>query len=339
MITVHGAITLTSTLHTSAGFQGLRLTSDGKVTSSDKERDSVAVVSTLTTPLTVRGRYYGQVPIYPASSIIGAMRRAAAMRVRNALLADQKKLPVQLYYAFTHGQPASSQLGSTITLEQFNASRSNFFFGLFGGASLRNASQFVQSDMTPIIAATLDASLVPQRFSDLAPVAQHAIEPHHLLQYRVMRKMDDLRRGRDPLAAEDVMLQEINPDDKTEAAAAYQIVPTGTSFYFKLELKESVSTEQRGLLLLALKDWIEQGQIGARAHLGWGKFTAHRFRYIHGQQRHDLFDAHEDEDGIVQLVTTTDFDQLTADALALLDQYSKAPSQHREQYAQLLRGE
>lgn len=339
MITIHGALTLTSPLHTSAGFQGLRLTSDGKVTSNDKERDSVAVVSTLTTPLTVRGRYYGQMPIYPASSIIGAMRRAAAMRVRNALLADQKKLPVQLYYAFTHGQPASSQLGSTITLEQFNDSRRNFFFGLFGGASLRNAAQFVQNDLNPIITATLDASLVPQRFSDLAPVAQHALEPHHLLQYRVMRKMDDLRRGRDPLAAHDVMLEEIAPDEKTEAAAAYQIVPSGTSFYFKLEVKESTTSEQRGLLLLALKDWIEQGQMGARAHMGWGKFTAHRFRYIDGKNRYDLFDANEDEDGIYQLLTTADFDKLTADAIALLDQYKKAPSQYREQYAQLLRGE
>lgn len=339
MITIHGIITLRSPLHTSAGFQGLRLTPDGKVTSSDKERDSIAVVSTLTSPLTVHGRYYGQVPIYPASSIVGAMRRYAALRVREALLADNKKLPVQHFYAFTHGQPASAQTGSTLTLEHFNAARSNFFFGLFGGASLRNASQFVQSDMNPVIAATLNASLVPQRFSDLAPVAQHALEPHHLLQYRVMRKMDDLRRGRDPLAASDVILDEFSSDEKTEAAAAYQCVPMGTSFYFKLELKETATPEQRGLLLLALRDWIEQAQLGGRAHLGWGQFTAHRFRYIHKNARHDLFDATEDEDGLLQLISTPDFEKLTAEAMQLLAQYKQSPASYREQYTELLRGE
>lgn len=338
MTIIHGAITLKSPLHTSAGFQGLRLSADGTVSSNSTQ--GISVVSTMTTPLTVRGRYYGQVPLFPSSGVIGALRRAATLRVRNALLSgDNKKMPVHAFFAFSHGQPAAAQLGNTLTLEQYNAVRKNPFFGLFGGATLRNASQFIVSDLYPIIGATLDAGLVPQRLHDLAPIAKHDLEPHNLLHYRVMRKVDDLRRGTDMLGGSDVELSEYDTQAKTEAAAAYQCVPTGTSFYFKLSLLPNVSAEQKGLLLLALRDWLEQGQIGARAHLGWGQFTAHRIRYIDGDTRLDLFDMNEDDEGIATLLSTPDFDKLTTEANELLERYRNCPAQARNEYLQLLKGE
>lgn len=336
MITLQGAITLRSPLHTSAGYQGLRLTADGKVTSNDK--DGIAVVSTLTTPLTVAGRFYGHMPIYPSSSIIGALRRHASARMRSALLQDGKKITAATCYALNQGQPAATQLGSTVTLEQFNATRNHFFFGLFGGATLRNASQFNQHELIPILDATLEASMVPQRFADLAPAGATAIEPRQLLAYRVMRKIDDLRRGRDVLSASDVDLQELDADTKVEAAAAYQIVSPGTSFFYRLQLKDSTSPEQRGLLLLALCDWIKHGQIGGREHLGWGCFSAHRFRYIDGQDRHDLFDMGEDDDGLLQLNTTSAFKSLTAPAVQQLTEYSNSPATERKKLLELLQG-
>lgn len=337
MITIQGAVTLRSPLHTSAGYQGLRLSADGKVSSNNQ--DGLAVVSTLTSPLTVSGRYYGHVPIFPSSGVIGALRRFAAARMRAALLTDGKKIPLTAYYALSHGQPASAQLGSTATLEQYNASRLHPFFGLFGGASMRNAAQFMLGDLMPIICETLEGSIVPQKFADLAPVASYNLEPHHLLQYRVTRKIDDLRRGRDPLGAEDVPLEEIDADTKTEAAAAYQVMPPGTSLFFRCQLQDSTTPEQRGLFLLALQDWVIQAQMGARAHLGWGQFTAHRFRYIDGKQRLDLFDQTEDEDGMIDLQLTSDFHELTNPATLLLERYQLSPAEARTGLMALLQGQ
>lgn len=335
MITVHGAITLLSPMHTSAGLQGLRLTNDGKITSNDKE-PGMAVVSTLTEPLTVSGRYFGHIPIFPSSAIIGALRRSASLRMREAILTDKKKLSPNSFYAMMHGQAASSQLGSTATLESYNAAKANPFFGMFGGATLRNSAQFRVSDMAPIIPATVEASRVPQRFADLAPSSSYGIEPRHLLSYRVMRKVDDLLRGRDLQAQLDIDIDALDLDARTEAAAAYQVVPSGTNFYFKLQLNESASDEQKGLLLLALADWVKLNQIGARSHLGWGQFSAHRFRYIDGKNRLDLFNYQEDEEGIYTLDLTADFKKLVKPATKLLESYAKAPEVARQQLLALL---
>lgn len=335
MITVHGAITLLSPMHTSAGFQGLRLSNDGRITSNDKEA-GLAVLSTLTEPLTVHGRYFGHIPVFPSSAIIGALRRHASQRMRDAILSDNKKLSPNSFYAMMHGQAAASQLGSTATLEHYNAARENPFFGMFGGATLRNAAQYRVSDMAPIITATIEASRVPQRFADLAPSSSQGLEPHHLLSYRVTRKVDDFRRGRDLKAQEDLDIDSLDRDAKTESAAAYQIVPSGTSFYFKLQINDSASAEQKGLLLLALADWVQHNQIGARSHLGWGQFSAHRFRFIDGDNRLDLFNYQEDEEGIYTLDTTADFAKLVNPAVKLLDKYSKSPEAARQQLLAIL---
>jgi hypothetical protein len=264
MIIIHGVLTTTSPLHTSAGTKGPRLQRDGRVSSRDNE--GIPVLSTVTMPLTVRGRYYGDVPIFPSSGVIGAQRRHASSRVRAALGGDGKRLPLPVYYALQNGHAPGPQLGGVATLKDFEKVRSDLFFGLFLGGSMRNAARFIQCDLVPVIEQTIDAGLVPQKFADLAPSSDRGIEPWNLVDYRVMRKVDDIGRGRD--SGEGVELLE--DDIKRESAAAYQVITPGTSLYYRAQLDESTTPEQRGLFLLALHDLCLKQQLGGRTHLGWG---------------------------------------------------------------------
>ena len=330
MILIHGVLTTTSPLHTSAGTKGLRLQRDGRV--SSKDSDGIPVLSTVTMPLTVRGRYYGDVPIFPSSGLIGAQRRHASRRVRAALAGDGKRLPVPIYYALQNGHAPGPQLGGVASLKDYEAVRADLFFGLFGGGSMRNAARFIQCDLVPVIEQTIDAGLVPQKFADLSPSSDRGIEPWQLVDYRVMRKIDDIGRGRDSGESVDLLEDDI----KRESAAAYQVITPGTSLYYRAQLDEATTPEQRGLFLMALRDLCETQQLGGRTHLGWGGVTAQRFRYVHGQVRHDLFELVPDDEGLPQLRCTDAFAKLCEPAEQALAAMAKAPAEQRENLRSLL---
>lgn len=339
MILIHGILTTTAPLHTSAGSKGLRLSRDGRVSSRDDE--GIPIKSTVTAPLSVRGRYYGDVPVFPATGVIGALRRNAAKRVRAAITADNKKVSLPAYYAIQNGHAPGAQLGGSISAKAYDTVREHIFFGLFGGGSLRNASNFIQCDLVPVIEPTIDLGLVPQKFSDLVPTSGRGpLEPWQLVDYRVMRKTDDIARGRDAGADVDMCSSDSSEDEGarhgTEGAVAYQVITTGMPLYYKAMLRSSTTLEQRGLFLLALQDLLDAGQLGGRAHLGWGGVNAQRFRYVDGKERHDLFEAVADDEGIAQYQPTKAFQGLTKPAVKALQAIEKAPADAREALMELL---
>ncbi len=334
---LHGVLTLTSPLHTSAGNKGLRLQRDGKVTYKDNE--GIQVVSTVTTPLTVRGRFHGDLPIFPSSGLIGRLRRMAAIRVRAALASDSKPITQPQYYALMNGHPTSSQMGMSYTKADYDRVATDLFFGMFGGGSLRHAARYIQRDLVPVTHLTIEAGLVPQKFADLAPVGgSRDIEPWQLFDYRLVRKVDDVIRGRD--TADNVLLQ--GDEERREAAVAYQTIPVGTSLYWRTQWDEWVgrktTPEQNGLLLMALRDLLDAQGLGGKSHQGWGGFTAHRFRLIDGANRHDLFDLGYDDEGMPSLSPTTAFTQLCEPAVRALAALAEQPAHSREALRTLLNG-
>ena len=331
MIVIHGVLTLTAPLHTSAGAKGLKLQRDGRVAYKDSE--GIPVISTVTTPICARGSYHGDLPIFPSSGLVGRLRRMAAIRVREALTSDGKTITQGMYYAQMNGHQVGAQLGAAYGLADYAKVKGDFFFGLFGGGSLRHAAAYTQKDLLPVTALTIDAGYVPQKFADLAPVdARRDIQPWQLFDYRVIRKIDDVLRGRDDAAGVNLL----EGDEKREAAVAYQVIPVGTSLYWRTTLAASTTPEQRGLFLMALKDLFLSRQLGARAHLGWGGFNPQRFRWIDGETRYDLFDFSEDEEGMPVLQETKQFLALIAPATKMLKSMAKDPQDARKELAALL---
>lgn len=332
MILIHGALTLTSPLHTSAGTKGLRLQRDGRAAYKDNE--GIPVVSNVTTPICIGGRYHADLPVFPSGGIIGRLRRLAAARIRAALNADAKHISQAMYYALTNGHAPGPQLGGHYNLADYQKVHADVFFGLFGGGSLRHAAAFTQFDLLPITNVTIDAAIVPPKFADMSPMAaQREVEPWQLFDYRVIRKVDDVARGRDEAA----MVELIDaPEEKREAAVAYQTMPIGTPLYWKTLLADRTTPAQRGLFLLALRDLLSQQQIGARKHLGWGCFIPQRFRWINGTTRHDLFDFSQDEEGQPVMTESMDYHTHTKPAIEALEVMAKSPKKARDAMAELL---
>lgn len=334
MILLHGVFTLTAPFHTSAGSKGLRLQRDGRVAHKDSE--GIPVISTVTSPITVRGQFHGDLPVVPSTAVIGRLRKLAARRVRAALTADTKPLTSAVYYALANGIAPGKQIGNTFSLEELQRVQGDLFFGIFGGGSMRYAARYAIGDLYPVTSLTIDAGLVPPKFSDLAPqMGGRDLEPWQLFHYPVVRRIDDLARGRDSAAGVEYTPAAEDGAGR-EAAVAFQAIPAGTSMYLRCSIDAGTTDAQRGLLLLALKDLVVDQKLGGRAHHGWGGFTAQRFRLINGKERVDLFDLSYDDEGLVVLKTTRECDRLCAAAEKALAAVAKAPAKAREQLRTLL---
>ena len=98
----------------------------------------------------------------------------------------------------------------------------------------------------------------------------------------------------------------------------------------------AVSPPESVATLLALRDLCEAQRLGGKTHLGWGGVTAQRFRYVHGAERHDLFEMVPDDEGLPVLRATPAFDKLCEPAVKALDAIAKAPAQERDRVRALL---
>lgn len=331
MIIIHGVLTLTSPLHTSAGTKGMKLQRDGRA--AYKENEGIPIISNVTSPICIRGRYHGDLPIFPSNGLVGRLRRMGASRLRSAICEDEKKISQALYYALMNGHQVGPQLGAHYTLADYERVQQDIFFGLFGGGSLRHAASYIQSDLIPVTGLTIDAGLVPQKFADLAPTgAGRDLEPWQLFDYRVIRKVDDVLRGRDSAASVDLS----EGDEKREAAVAYQTIPVGTSMYWRSVLQQKTTLAQRGLFLLALRDLFEAQQLGGRTHLGWGGFTAQRFRMIDGDTREDLFECSQNDEGVTIIEASSSFEAAVEPALAAMADMKDQPAAARQALLALL---
>jgi len=266
---------------------------------------------TMTMPVVTRShRTY--VPFFPANDLRGRLRRKAARLVMEAL-SSSGKISRELYSGLTCGAMDASP-ESDNSIEEIVRARGNLYMGVFGGGKRMLRSRFGVADLVPVVAATVDAGMVPKALAErtestftpmtsrdgaLADVqgfellynrngfkrddAFSVARPEELEAY-VDNVLVDLTRYQESVVAGRKERAEDKAKDasekqgvkKTDVANWYtvQAIAPGTPMYFRLDMDDALTSAQVGILLQSLLDLMNEQALGGWSRCGFGRYAA-----------------------------------------------------------------
>lgn len=281
---IEGVLTLTSPLHCSAGAEG-------------------NLTRTMKQPL-VGPNGTNLIPYFPANDLRGRLRRKAATIVLNHLTQAEGRVSVELMSGLTCGAiSASSQ--NDVSVEEILRARGNVYMGVFGGGTRIMRSGIQVHDLLPFVGETLDAGMVPSNLGVEVPkdvrngaTAVAAPIPAWQLVHRFRTiRVDDVYRvtnlslldrsledatgevseyqeavlaGRNERKADKATVKKTDLGNMMEAEA----IAAGTPLHLRIDLHDHLTDAQRGLVLLALRDLVNEQALGGMVRHGWGKFKA-----------------------------------------------------------------
>lgn len=272
------------------------------------------------------------IPYFPGNDLRGRLRRKAAAIVMASLQAMGEKVPVDLYAGLCSGA-ANARPENDLTIEEAVRAARHVYMGLFGGGTRLLRSGYSVSDAVPIISSTVAAGLVPAGFGGYAEKAlplttQSSAENNgygdgwKLTDVRHVLRVDDVMRVLRPQELEALIT------DATESVTAYQrgvldnrknrkeaadtgvevkksdvgnmvsiqsIVP-GVELYVRLDLRDSLTHAQVGLMLCALRDLINEQGLGGWIRTGFGRFDAEHFTLTLEGEEVAIFERGENGD-------------------------------------------
>lgn len=231
------------------------------------------------------------VPVIPASTVAGKLRRAAADLIANSLVQRQLQISPDAYNVLTSGMSNTELKADEKTPEVLRMARKDAFLSLFGGTSFAMSAHSVIAEGWPIIGSTLSCLMTPpigdvQPFAGLSEMTE--VPP-------IVRKNDvaDMQGkhlqdvvGFDNLVAY-AQAEGVNrSESKAKKAAkedgkktdlrtlnAVEAVKTGVAFALRVEVT-AFDAAQLGLMLLAMQELLREGQVGGKAARGFGRFIA-----------------------------------------------------------------
>jgi len=147
-----------------------------------------------------------KVPYFPGNDLRGRLRRKAAKIVMDQLV-TVGKISDGLYAGLTCGA-SSTQPENTLTVEEALRARDNVYMGLFGGGKRLLRSRYRVNDLVPVLASTIEASIVPSKFGNVdgefLPQGRadadgdRALEGFNLVGDRQSYRVDDILDVRRP---------------------------------------------------------------------------------------------------------------------------------------------
>lgn len=144
-----------------------------------------------------RGSAFADVPVIPANDIRGRLRRCAARKVFEVLLAKNEQISLDAYHGMTCGAVTGSPNGRLSFAEAAQAARHSFL-GLFGGGPKMVRSALQVSTGWPILASTVFAGVLSDDLQSEIPCPMHS---EWLLTQRLyFRRIDDAIRFTDGYA-------------------------------------------------------------------------------------------------------------------------------------------
>lgn len=267
-----------------------------------------------------------EIPYFPANDLRGRLRRKAAALVMEALVANGEKVPVDLYAGLCAGA-VGGQPESNATIEEIKRASDNVYMGLFGGGTRMLRSRYSAQDAVPIIRATVKAGLVPEGFGPYAdknlPLDSGSStgqsDGYRLTDIRHVIRVDDVTRvlraeeieafvenaaeavagwqagvmqNRSDRKSKDENASDTKKSDLANVVSVQSIIP-GTELYVRFDTQDGVTDAQRGLLLCALRDLINEQALGGWVRTGFGKFAAEHFTATIDGEEHPVFELNE----------------------------------------------
>lgn len=276
-----------------------RLSSDGKpMHGKTAPKASTPLTRTCREPVFVEPMEAGEsmmdkvyVPVIPANTARGAIRRICANHLFDKFIDNNEKLDIvsaQLLINLAHTGRINGS--GVIDYEKAMKAREGLFSGLWGGGSNLHRSAIITPTFYPICEATLQSQLVPHRYQmysrgrgydlttfitqirrdSLASIEVPAAE-------QVIENYEDEIRQHQSAILQDNATRKKSKEDGEEAKKytlsnlyAHEAVPPGVSFYGCIRLKDYVTPAQIGMVLMSLKQLFNGESIGGNTRYGYG---------------------------------------------------------------------
>lgn len=237
------------------------------------------------------GVYVPLVPVIPASTVGGKLRRAAGGLMAKSLVARGLKISPDAYNVLMSGMASTELKADEKIPEVLTAARRDPFLSVFGGTSFALSAHSVISEGWPNLSITesmlMGGSISePQPFEKLGDMTD---------VFAIVRK-NDVADMRDAVLADVVGVETLSQyietqgamraDSKAKKAAkeegkktdlralnGVEAVRAGVSFALRVEVT-AFEPSHLGLMLLATQEFLREGQVGGKAARGFGRFNA-----------------------------------------------------------------
>jgi CRISPR type IV-associated protein Csf2 len=260
---------------------------------------------------------HDRIPYFPANDLRGRLRRKAANIIMDSLSSRSEKISVELYAALCAGSYNAKPDTAGLTIEEAIRASRHVYMGVFGGGARLIRSGYSVQDAIPIIRATVKAGMVPSGFGEYSEKELPRLngeskgEGWRLLETRKIIRVDDAMRAL-RVSELDVYLEDAaaevsqyqqgvlkNRKDRKEQdevkkedignMVTVQSIIAGTDLYFHLDLSDTLTPAQVGLVLVSLRDLFNEQALGGWIRAGYGKFAAKGFTITIDGERMEIF--------------------------------------------------
>lgn len=241
------------------------------------------------------------VPVIPANSLRGRLRRFAARAYYDALLEKGEMLSLRSYNVMQCGAATGNPDGSDSTFDDLLAGREHPYFGLFGGgARMRKSGLRVDeayavteltADFVPYVPATyvtqrgwlMTSVLFKRRNDDILSLADPAYQTRILGENHrqvIGGYMDEVFDSKERKKAKAKATEAAGGDaeqagsDKERGVQSFhaiEVVNPGSHFALRFEIDGHAG--HLGLLLVALQGLFRDQRLGGCGQLGFGRFN------------------------------------------------------------------
>lgn len=252
------------------------------------------------------------VPIIPANSLRGRLRRKAADIVFNHFLSKGERLTLAAYHVLSSGSSSGSPDKDLPTVQEVRACAEHPFLGLFGGGPRMMRSSFRVDTGFLVSPETCEAGIVPPAFQ------KRKADLRRSRQVFMFRKIDDALAFSNPLTGEIVKDYHQSMDEwmdareeaknarkakkeakgneskgnkkpsKLDVWSSFETVVPGSPFFVRFE-NTGIHDMHTGLLLLSLEALFNDQNLGGWVRNGFGRYTVKDMVLTEGGSTHKLF--------------------------------------------------
>lgn len=230
------------------------------------------------------------VPVIPASTVAGKLRRNAGTLIAQSLVGRGLTISPDAYNVLMSGMANTELKADEKIPEVLRAARNEPFLSLFGGTSFALSAHSVVAEGWPLIAGT-QSCLMSEPIADLQPFTSvydmTDVQPivrkndvadmkHPILEQVVgVDALATYVEGQGAMRSESKAKKAANEEGKKtdmRTLNGVEVVKTGVNFALRVELT-AFNESHLGLMLLAMQSFMRDGQVGGKAARGVGRFV------------------------------------------------------------------